>query len=237
MGMIRAKKVRDFELKGTIDGHIPIGVTYRITGGDETFRLTIITVNWGRGYKPGEFRRNVLNVLEYVEEKEYVVLLIQELDEDDSAREHYIFKKEMMPGTTLVGWATHEPIAVSPGVKVRRQRKRKLMGSGLEIGAPAGTGPVRWLTSCVIEIHGVLIGLGNQHPHRNLKHPKVQKARAAGERVTRVVIGELAAICDIVFHGGDMNDLNYPKSHPKEKVAHKRGLDTIRIIVTGRRRK
>lgn len=231
MGRIRVEVIRRFTLNGTIDGHDPLGVTFRILGGDQPFRLTVITVNWGRGYDAGEFRRNVLNVLNRVEELEYVVLLIQELDEADQAPEHQVFRKAMEPGTTLVEWWTREPIAVSPGVPVHRQRKVMTMDQGTAIGAPTGTGPRRFFVSCIATIEGVRIGLGNQHPHRNLPNAKVQTARRRGEAVTRREIRGLVTLCALVVHGGDMNDTDYPKSHPREKTANERGLDTIRYIV------
>lgn len=228
--MIRARVVNRFTLNGTIDGHDPIGVTLRITGGLEPFRLTVVSVNWGRGYDPGEFRRNVLKVLNKVGEREYVVLLIQELDETDAAPEHQILRGLMEPGTTLVEWSTREPIAVSPGVKVGRKRRALLMEQGTKIGAPEGTGPTRFFTSCVATIEGVRIGFGNQHPHRNLVNARVQAARRRGERVTREEVASLFDVCDLVIHGGDMNSTRYPKSHVSERTLMTRGLDTIRLV-------
>lgn len=231
MMKIKVQVVKQFVLNGTIDGHKPVGVTFRILGPGGWFRLTVITVNWGRGYRPGEFHANVVNVLDAVDEKQYVVLLIQELDEADKAPEHQIFRKEMEPGTTLVEWWTREPIAVSPGVPVKRQRKTMTMDQGSAIGAPQGTGPRRFFTSCIATIEGVLIGFGNQHPHRKMPHPKVIEARQRGERVTKMEVHALATLADMVVYGGDMNDLNYPKSHPDEKVGNEHGLDTIRYVV------
>ena len=228
--MIRYDVVNRFTLNGTIDGHDPIGVTLRITGGLRPFRITFISVNWGRGYDPGEFKANVLRVLNKVGEREYVVLFIQELDEDDVAPEHKILAGLMEKGTTLVEWSTREPIAVSPGVKVTRKRRTLTMSQGTDLGAPVGTGPTRFLVSCIATIEGVRIGLANQHPHRDLPNVKVQAARRRGERVTREVVGELADLCDLVIHGGDMNDRDYPRAHPRERVLHERGLDTIRLV-------
>jgi hypothetical protein len=230
--VIRARVLKRFTLNGTIDNHDPIGVTFRITGGLRPFRLTVVSVNWGRGYDPGEFKGNVMRVLERVADRQYVVLLVQELDEADGADEHRVFEELMEPGTTLVGWVTREPIAVSPGVKVTRKRRTLTMEQGTRIGAPVGTGPRRYLVSCIATIEGVRIGFGNQHPHRNLTHAKVQKARRRGERVTREVIGELAELCDLVIHGGDMNDRAYPKAHPRERIVHTRDLDTIRLVAS-----
>lgn len=233
--MIRARVLKRFTLNGTIDPHDPIGVTLRITGGLRPFRLTVVSVNWGRGYDPGEFKANVLRVLDRVDEHQYVVLLIQELDEADGADEHRIFEDLIEPGTTLVGWVTREPIAVSPGVKVTRKRRTLLMEQGTKIGAPVGTGPRRYLVSCIATIEGVRIGFGNQHPHRNLTNARVQKARRRGERVTREVVADLLEHADLVIHGGDMNDRAYPKAHPAEQIVHARDLDTIRLVAAGKR--
>lgn len=231
--MIRVRVVNRFTLDGTIDGHDPIGVTLRITGGLRPFRLTVVSVNWGRGYDPGEFKRNVVRVLNKVGEREYVVLLIQELDEDDAAPEHRIAAGMMEPGTTLVEWSTREPIAVSPGVKVTRKRRTLTMAQGIDIGAPAGTGPTRFLVSCIATIEGVRIGLGNQHPHRDLPNAKVQHARRRGERVTREVVAELVDLCDLVVDGGDFNDEHPPKAHPRQRTLHSRGPDAIRLVTKG----
>jgi hypothetical protein len=227
---VKVRILKRFTLNGTIDPHDPVGVTLKVTGGDKPFRVTFITVNWGRGYDPGEFKRNVLNVLNRVRDEEHVILLVQELDEDDKAEERVVFKRMLEPKTKLVGFDTHEPIAVSPGAKVTRQRRRMTMDQGTKIGAPAGTGPRRYLVTCVVEIHGVKIGVGNQHPHRNMDHPRVQDARQNGKRVTREVMRELAPLCDFVVHGGDMNDADYPPAHAWERTLHERGYDTLRLI-------
>lgn len=228
--MIRYEVVNRFTLNGTIDNHDPIGVTLRITGGLRPFRITFISVNWGRGYDPGEFKANVLKVLNKVGEREYVVLFIQELDEDDAAPEHRILAGLMEEGTTLVEWSTREPIAVSPDVQVTRKRRTLTMLQGKDIGAPEGTGPTRFLVSCIATIEGVRIGLANQHPHRDLPNVKVQQARRRGERVTREVIGELVELCDLVVDGGDFNDKNPPKAHPRQRVLTSRDLDRIRLV-------
>lgn len=229
--MIRVRVVKRFVLNGTIDGHDPIGVTLRVTGGLRPFRVTFITANLGRGYSPAKFRRNVWRILDAVNERQYVVLLLQEIDEADPAEEHEKLLRWMEPGTTLVGWETREPIAVSPDVMVGRKRRTLLMEQGSVIGAPEGTGPTRQLVSCVITIEGVRIGAANQHPHRNLPHPKVQYARRRGERVTREELAELAEVTDLTVWGGDVNDHHYPKAHPVEQNVHTRGNDTLRLIV------
>lgn len=229
--MIRARVLKRFVLDGTIDGHDPIGVVLRITGGLRPFRLIVISANLGRGYSPERFKRNVWRILERIDEPQYVILLLQEIDEADPAREHELLLRWMEPGTTLVGWMTREPIAVSPGVRVVRKRRTLLMEQGAKIGAPEGTGPARFGVSCVVVIEGVKIGAANQHPHRDLDHPKVQHARRRGERVMGRIVGDLAAICDVVVHGGDVNDEKYPKLHPRERNVHTRRNDTLRLIV------
>lgn len=232
---VRVEVVNRVTLPGTIDGHKPLVVTFRIKGPQGWFRLTVVTVNWGRGYAPGEFHRNVLNVLNKVGEREYVVLLMQEIDEADAAAEHEAIRRELEPGTTLVEWWTREPIAVSPGVKVTHQRKKMTMDQGTAIGAPAGTGPRRFIVYCIATIEGVRIGLANQHPHRYSLHGKaVAKARKRGERITRIVLGALARVCDLVIDGGDLNTAHYPKSHPRQRIAFQRGLDWVRYIMGDR---
>lgn len=197
--MVRVQVVRRFTLNGTIDKHDPIGVTLKVTHDGGSFRLTVFTINLGRGYRRGEFRANVEQLMRVVGDREYVVLLLQEIDEADPALEHQILSAELGPGWTLVGWGTREPIAVSPGVdRVTRRRKRLTMRQGTAIGAPVGTGPDRYLVSCVAIIEGIRVGCGCQHPHRNLGHPKVQSARREGEQITAEVVGELAEVCDLV---------------------------------------
>lgn len=228
---VQVRKIKTFRLSGTIDGHDPIGVTLRVTGGIEPFRITFVTVNWGREYEPGEFKRNVMRVLNKVGEREYVILLIQELDEADAAKEHVILAGVMEPGTTLVRWETREPIAVSPGVPVKRKRAVMTMDQGTAFGGPEGTGPRRMFVSCIIVIQGVIIGVGNQHPHRySIKHQKVAEARNQGEEVTRKELKLLAGLCDFVVWGGDVNTRTYPKMHPNERTLVQKNYDIIRLI-------
>lgn len=237
MPHINVEVVKRFTLDGTIDGHDPVGVTFRITGGKKPFRLTVITVNWGRGYSIEQFHRNVLRVLEVTDEREYVIILMQEIDEADKAPEHPYIKAQMEKGTTFVQWVTREPLAVSPGIPVRRERKVMTMDQGSNIGANPGTGPRRFLTSCISKIEGVDIWTGNQHPHRvDPKSSKknqqiVQKARRRGEEVTHDEVMDGLKLADLAIWGGDMNDGNYPKLVPGEKVANSRGLDTIRYAL------
>ncbi|MCF6376888.1 hypothetical protein L2K70_04670 [Nocardioides KLBMP 9356] len=228
--MIRARLVKRFTVDLDIDGHDAIGVVLRITGGLQPFRLVVVTANLGRGYDPGQFKRNVMRLLDRVDERQYVVLLLQEIDEADPADEHEKLLRWLEPGTTLVGWLTREPIAVSPGVKVTRKRRTLLMEQGTKIGAPVGTGPRRDLVSCVATIEGVRIGLGNQHPHRDLPNAKVQHARRRGERVTSRALADLAEVCDLVVDGGDFNDPHPPKAVPQQRTLHSRGPDHLRLI-------
>lgn len=242
MTKIDAKIVNRFVLNGTIDGHDPIGVTWRILGDSGYFIITFISVNWGRGYAPGELHRNVMNVLNKVGEREYVVLLVQELDEADGAPERKIFMAEMEPGTTLVPSvkshrAYRETIAVSPGVKVTGQRMRKTMGAGVSIGANPGTGPTRFFVSCYITVEGVKIFVGNQHPHRvdpnSSPHNKqiVNNARREGEIITSEEVHRGVKGSKMAVYGGDMNDPFYPKVHKDEQTAIEHGLDTIRWVL------
>jgi len=239
---LNAMIVNRFVLNGTIDGHKPIGVTWRIKGNDGFFRITFISVNWGRGYAPGEFHRNVMNVLNKVGEREYVVLLIQELDEADKAPERKIFMAEMEPGTTLIPSpkrrvSYRETIAVSPGVKVTGQRMKLTMAAGQQIGANPGTGPNRFFVSCYITVEGVRIFVGDQHPHHVDPNSSddnkfvVEQARRRGVAITRVEVNRGIKSAEMGVYGGDMNDADYPQVHKNEQVAMERGLDTIRWVL------
>lgn len=233
--MIRAQVVKTFVLDGTIDGHDPIGVVLRITGGLQPFRLVVVCANLGRGYSPAKFKANVLRILEHVEERQYVVLLLQEIDEADPADELRLLRRWMEPGTKIVGAHTREPIAVSPGVRVHARRPVLTMRQGTDIGAPVGTGPDRHLVTCVVVIEGVRIGFGNQHPHRDLPNEQVRKARRRGQQVTREELAELVRVCDLVVDGADWNDRHYPRSHPHQRELIRRNLDSIRLIDPPRR--
>jgi hypothetical protein len=233
--VIRAQVVKTFVLDGTIDGHDPIGVVLRITGGLQPFRLVVVCANLGRGYSPEKFKANVMRILDKVDERQYVVLLLQEIDEADPAHELRLLKRWMEPGTTIVGARTREPIAVSPGLVPHRRRAVLTMAQGTDIGAPVGTGPDRFLVSCVVPIEGVRIGFGCQHPHRDLPNARVRLARRRGQKVTREELAELAAVCDLVVDGADWNDRHYPLSHPHQRELIRRGLDSIRLIDPPRR--
>lgn len=196
-----------------------------------SFHLTVVCVNWGRNYGPGEFKRNVQRVMKFVDGREHIMLLVQELNEEpDPANEHKVFGSTLEPGTKKVFWRTREPIILSPAFRAQRRRRVVTMGSGQEIGGPRGTGPRRHAVSCVGVFEGVRVGAGNTHPHRNLPHPKVRRARSQGLEVfsdemrgVRASGGGTSGVW-----GGDMNDRNVPKLVPGEKVAISRGLDHIR---------
>lgn len=156
--------------------------------------LTVVSVNWGRGYRPGEFKANVLNVLEHTDGREHVVILTQELDEEpDPAHEKRVYRAMLDPGTHRVGWRTREPIALSPPFDVRRERIVKTMGAGGAIGAPKGTGPTRYAVSCIGGVGGLEVGFGNTHPHRRMPNRAVARARVSGQRVFR---GEMNRLFD-----------------------------------------
>lgn len=195
------------------------------------FYLTAVSVNWGRGYDPGQFRRNVRRVLRHVNDEEHVVLFVQELDEEpDPAHEHMVFGSMLEPGSKRVFWRTREPIILSPTFKVSRRRRTVTMGSGEEIGGPRGTGPRRYSITCVGEYRGIQLGFGNTHPHRRGVSPKVEAARDMGQDVfgaelqgVRRSNGGISGIW-----GGDMNALYVPRLVPGEKVAMRKGLDHLR---------
>lgn len=196
------------------------------------FYLTVVGVNWGRGYRPGEFKRNVLNVMEHVAGREHVVLLPQELDEEpDPAHEHKVFASMLEPGTRKVHWRTREPIILSPGSKVLRRARVELMPSGKDIDSRFnGVGPDRPLNMCVAKINGVKFGFGNFHPHRSGLNPKVDAAREVGaERAADALtwLRERSGGIPGVY-ATDYNHRRMPRMVPGEKVAHQRGLDHMR---------
>lgn len=195
------------------------------------FYLTVVCVNWGRGYRPGEFKRNVMNVMRHVDGREHVIIGVQELDEEpDLGKEHAVLGSMLEPGTKKVWWRTHEPIILSPSFRADRRRRVMTMGSGQDIGAPPGTGPRRYSISCVAKHKGCRVGVGNTHPHRRTGHPKVTKARVEGLEVFG------AEMLGVQRSGGgtsgiwmgDMNDDDIPRLVPYEKVAKQKGLDHIR---------
>lgn len=226
------KVIKQKVLNGTIDGHNPLLCTFRIKGPQGWFRLTIVTANLGRGYSPAEFIANVEAIIGRTKDREYVVILWQEIDEADLSPEHRIIRDLLPKGCTLVEWWTREPIAAWPGIKVKSERRMMTMDQGSAIGAPKGTGPRRFLVSCVAEFEGLVFWFGNQHPHkRNDRSKAVAVARNKGEAVTQSEVRRGVRLSDLAIYGGDMNDMHYPKSHPLERTAMERGLDTIRYVV------
>jgi hypothetical protein len=196
------------------------------------FIVTVICVNWGRGYEPGEFKENVLRVMKIVDRREHCVILPQELDEEpDPAKEHKVLNSMLEPGTKKVFWRSHEPIILSPDFKIHRRRRRLTMGSGKEIGGPEGTGPRRYAVTCASEYKGIYLGWGNTHPHRRMPgHRRVEDARIQGEDIFSQELSALRR-----WNGGmsgiwaaDMNDTIVPQLVPNEKVAIRRGLDHMR---------
>lgn len=228
---IRVETLRRFEIDLNIDGHNALGAVLRVTGGLRPFRLLPITANIGRGYTLPQFKANVMRIMDRIDEPQHVLLMLQEIDEADPAEEHEKLLRWAEPGTTLVGWGTREPIMVSPGIRVTHKRRTLLMEQGTKIGAPEGTGPRRDFVSCVAHVEGVRCGVGNQHPHRDLANEKVQLARRGGVRIARREVADLVERCDLTVWGGDVNDHNYPKLHPRERNVHTQRNDTLRLIV------
>lgn len=191
--------------------------------------LTVVSVNWGRKYRPGELKANVERVVDRFDDRRFVAYLVQELDEADKAPEHAVFASELGPKARKVGWKTHEPICLDV-LDFRRPRVRMTMKAGLEIGAPAGTGPRRYAVACIGEMAGMEVGFGNTHPHRNMQNARVQTARRRGEKVFREVLTEMyeAGGGTSVIWGADTNDLSFPEMIKGERTAMKRGLDVIR---------
>lgn len=197
------------------------------------FHLTVVSVNWGRGYNPGEFKRNVLNVLEFTDKREHVVILPQELDEEpDPAHEHDRFDSMLEPGTRKVYWPSREPIVLSPSFKVPYRDRVQVMGSGREIGGLRlrGVGPTRHLTRCVAEFEGVQLGFGNWHPHRSGLNAQVDAARDKGADIASGALCDLRDYGDGTsgVYGTDYNARRMPQMVPGEKVAHHQGLDHLR---------
>jgi hypothetical protein len=193
--------------------------------------LTVVSFNLGRKYPPGQFRHDVLNIMEHADGREHVVLLPQEIDEEpDPANEHRQLARELEPGSRKVHWRTREPIILSPSFKVVARRRVKVMGSGLEIGGPRGTGPARHLSMCVAEYEGIRLGFGNWHPHRSGLHPRVDEARDVGAGIASDALTRLRAHCGGVSgaYGTDYNSRQMPRMVPGEKVAEHQGLDHLR---------
>lgn len=229
--------VRKGHLDGTIDGHDPIFATFRIKGDHGWFRLTVYSVNLGRGYSTQQFIANVRRLLASVGEREYVVILFQEIDEADPSPEHKHIREMInaeFKGSLIqfIQWFTREPIVVIGNAKVLHEGKRMTMDQGSTIGV-AGLGPRRFIPFARLLIEGVRIGIANQHPHRYSQRFRkgVADLLDRGERVTRRVVGMLVRTCDMEIDGGDLNTYKYPKSHLKQKTAYQHGLDYIRYTV------
>jgi hypothetical protein len=190
----KLKLLKSGTLNGTIDNHDPLWALFLAEQGATKIRLLVITVNWGRGYDPGEFRDNVLRVTKFAGQYDHVILLVQELDEDDRDPEHSVFASCLVPKTRKVGWSTHEPIALSPGFTIEKRSIVETMAAGLELDPPApeGTGPTRHGVACIATIGDIVLVIGNTHPHRNLKIKTVQKALAIGTRRFRHQLEGLA---------------------------------------------
>lgn len=192
--------------------------------------LTVVSVNWGRGYEPGEFKANVARVLDFTDGREHVALMVQELDEEpDPAHEKKRFREMLEPGSHRVGWQTREPIVVSPGFnRIRRERVKVTMEAGGKIGAPAGTGPTRYAVTCIADDGEVAVGLGNTHPHRFIQNAKVIHARQRGIVVFRSTLAGVQRKKVPVIWGGDMNDHHLGEVLPGEETAIHKGNDYIR---------
>lgn len=197
------------------------------------FRLTVVGVNWGRGYDPGVFMENVRRVMDKVDDHQHYAILPQELDEEpDPANEHKRFASALEPGVKKVYWRTREPIILSPRFTVKKRKRVKLMGSGLEIGAAKGTGPARYISACVAEFRGLELFFGNWHPHRSLDNERVQEARDEGATIAGETLRSL-----FCHNGGtsgiyatDYNARRMPRMVPGEKVAHHQELDHMRYV-------
>lgn len=208
------------------------------------FWLTVVSFNLGRKYRPGQFTRSLLRVMEHVDGREHVVLLPQELDEEpDPANEHARLARELVPGTRRVYWRTREPILLSPGFDVVTRRRVKIMGSGREIdaarnyvGTPLrGVGPARHLSMCVARERrtGIRLGFGNFHPHRSGLDPRVDEARDQGAGIVSTSLNRLRRPDDHEggvsgAYGTDYNSRRMPRMVAGERVAVADGLDHLR---------
>jgi endonuclease/exonuclease/phosphatase family metal-dependent hydrolase len=183
--------------------------------------ITCFTTNWGRGYDPGELKRNVLAVLDKA--GDHAVLGVQELDEADGADEHAILRAQLDKGTTLVGWKTREPLIVSPGLETRMSR----IVVGCQ-GLPKVT-PLRHIVGTVTSKDGQgSVAVLNQHPPIN--RISTQSRRAQMRRVHRAMVDRYYSAGLPVIWMGDMNDAHYMKIHPMEETVYHDGLDWIRMV-------
>ncbi len=247
MSKVKAKILRKGHLDGTIDGHDPVFVTYRMSGGDRDFLFTVYSVNLGRGYTPEKFLANVKRLFDHAERgTRYIAILLQEIDETDPSPEHKIIRKMVVDlfgdRAHFIQWHLREPIIlIGADIEVTHEGKRMTMDQGtlLNPPAPSGTGPRRFLTHVRFKVHGLRISVANQHPHRySLRSRGVVLARRAGEKITRQVLSALVRVSDFVVDGGDLNTKKYPRwrpsngaKKPRQRV-YRRGLDYVRDIVT-----
>lgn len=196
------------------------------------FHLTVVGVNWGRGYDPGDFARNVTRVLRFTNGREHVVLLPQEVDEEpDPAHEHARLASMLVPKSRRVHWKSREPIILSPAFKVVHRSRRKIMGSGAQIDPRfRGVGPERWMTRAIAEYEGVLLGFGNWHPHRSGLNAKVDEARDVGADKASAALTDLSERRGGISgaYATDYNSRRMPEMVDGERVGHHQGLDHLR---------
>ena len=196
------------------------------------FYLTVVGVNWGRGYDPGEFARNVQRVMRFTGGRENVVLLPQEVDEEpDPAHEHDRLASMLVPHSRRVHWKSREPIILSPSFKVVHRSRRKIMGSGQQIDPRfKGVGPERWMTRTIAECEGVYLGFGNWHPHRSGLNAKVDHARDVGADKASDALTNLSERRGGISgaYATDYNAKRMPVMVKGERVGHEQGLDHLR---------
>jgi hypothetical protein len=187
-------------------------------------RLTVFSVNWGRGVDAVKFRNNVLRVLDSGGDD--AVLGIQELDEADTPHEHEILRKALDGTETLVGWRTFEPLVI-PGHLHTMRADVVPMCDGL-----AGYTPARFLVEALVKDqfrpNVPPVVFMNFHPPIN--RPLTLTRRRKCRRVHKERIDYWYARGRTIVWTSDTNDITYPKMHPREKVAMKKGFDNIRYI-------
>ena len=194
------------------------------------FWLTVVCANLGRGYGHGVYDANVRRIMDFLDGVNNWALLLQEVDEEpDPANEHRRLGRQLPDGARKVHWRTREPIVLSPSFKVVDRGRVTVMGSGLEIGGPRGTGPTRPLNMCVGELEGIRLGFGTWHPHRSGLDPKVDEARDAGADIASEALTGLRNEHRVPgVYGTDYNARTMPRMVPGEKVGHHKRLDHLR---------
>lgn len=202
-----------------------------------SFRLMVVGANVGRGYGPGVYAANVERIVRHVRGFDHYALLWQEVDEEpDPANEHRKMLSALEPKVRRVNWKSREPIVLSPSFRVTgRRRPLKIMGSGLDIGGPKGTGPERRMTRCIATAEGIDLFFATWHPHRKGLSPRVDEARDVGADRASAGLTRLAG-----HDGGipgvyetDYNERDMPTMVPGERVAEHRGLDHMRYVPNG----